>query len=424
MLARILFHYFNTLYLNKTITTPEKLKTHQAKQFKKLIKNCLHQSAFYRDYLKTPLEQWPIVNKKIMMEHFDDVNTVNVKKTEALEIALRAEHTRDFSPMINNIAIGLSSGTSGSRGLFLVSEQERDAWAGIILAKAMPNGLRSRERIAFFLRANNQLYTTLNKSRTIQFHFFDLFADFDTHIQRLNAIQPTIISAPASVLLMLASHQDILKITPKKIFSVAEVLEPKEEEILTKAFGCTISQIYQCTEGFLAISERKTNRLLMNEEFLIIEKEWLDEERFVPIITDLYRSTQPIIRYRLDDILVVERSNGVFTELKNIEGRLGDVCYGKRGQEIVPIFADVIRQHMISSGVNFEDYLICQQTLTQFTIQISPEISNKNQFIEHLNQLFIYKNCELPQWNWELYDKNKPGVKRRRVRSLYCPKTE
>ncbi|HAT8267558.1 TPA: CoF synthetase, partial [Legionella pneumophila] len=53
-----------------------------------------------------------------------------------------------------------------------------------------------------------------------------------------------------------------------------------------------------------------------------------------------------------------------------------------------------------------------------------PEISNKNQFIEHLNQLFIYKNCELPQWNWELYDKNQPGVKRRRVRSLYCPKTE
>lgn len=82
----------------------------------------------------------------------------------------------------------------------------------------MPNGLRSRERIAFFLRANNQLYTTLNKSRTIQFHFFDLFADFDTHIQRLNAIQPTIISAPASVLLMLASQQDILKITPKKYF--------------------------------------------------------------------------------------------------------------------------------------------------------------------------------------------------------------
>ncbi|HAT8180022.1 TPA: CoF synthetase, partial [Legionella pneumophila] len=199
MLARILFHYFNTLYLNRTITNPEKLKIHQEKQFKKLIKNCLRQSVFYRDYLKTPLEQWPIVNKKIMMEYFDDINTVNIKKNEALEIALRAENTRDFSPMINNIAVGLSSGTSGNRGLFLVSERERDAWAGIILAKAMPKGLHSQERIAFFLRANNQLYTTLNKSRTIQFHFFDLLADFDTHIQRLNAIQPTIISAPASV---------------------------------------------------------------------------------------------------------------------------------------------------------------------------------------------------------------------------------
>lgn len=424
MLVRILFHYFNALYLNRVINTPEKLKVHQKKQFNKLVKNSLSQSVFYRDYLNIPLEHWPIINKKIMMEHFDDINTVNIKKNEALEVALQAENTRDFSPMINDIAVGLSSGTSGNRGLFLVSAKERDAWAGIILAKAMPNGLLSKERIAFFLRANNQLYTTLNKSKTIQFYFFDLLADFDFHIQRLNAIQPSIISAPASVLLMLAFHRERLKISPKKIFSVAEVLEQEEEEFLAKAFDCTVSQIYQCTEGLLAISERKTNRLLMNDEFLIIEKEWLDEERFVPIITDLYRYTQPIVRYRLDDVLVVKKSNGVFTELRNIEGRLGDVCYGKKGQEAVPIFADVIRQRMASSGVSFEDYLICQKTLTDFTIQVRPEISNKNQLIDHLNQLFIYKNCEPPQWSWQPYDKYRQGTKRRRIQSMYCPKSK
>jgi hypothetical protein len=36
-----------------------------------------------------------------------------------------------------------------------------------------------------------------------------------------------------------------------------------------------------------------------------IEKDWIDEKsgRFSPIITDFNRKTQPIIRYKLDDIL-------------------------------------------------------------------------------------------------------------------------
>ncbi len=54
----------------------------------------------------------------------------------------------------------------------------------------------------------------------------------------------------------------------------------------------------QCTEGFLAISDKKSNQLVMNEEFFDHEKEWIDEQHLFPLITDLLRTTQPIIRYR------------------------------------------------------------------------------------------------------------------------------
>ena len=57
---------------------------------------------------------------------------------------------------------------------FLVSPQEQAKWAGTILAKLLPNGLFHPERIAFFLRANNNLYNAV-RSRTISFEFFDLF---------------------------------------------------------------------------------------------------------------------------------------------------------------------------------------------------------------------------------------------------------
>lgn len=416
MIIRILYYYYKTLFLNKILNSPDRLKAYQEKQFKKLVKNTLSKSPFYKDYLDKPLQQWPIITKKIMMEHFNEINTVNLTKENALDVALKSEQTRDFSPLINNISVGLSSGTSGNRGLFLASPKERDAWAGIILAKALPDGIRTKERIAFFLRANNNLYTTLNKSRKIQFHFFDLLDDFDTHIERLNTLNPTLLSAPASVLLVLAKSKRV-KIHPKRIFSVAEVLEPCDETIISEAFHCEVSQIYQCTEGFLAISDKHTNRLVMNEEFLIIEKEWLDERRFVPVITDLIRSTQPIVRYRLDDVLIVEKSNEVYTELSTIEGRLGDVCYGQQGGKLLPIFADSLRQQMASSMVEFDDYQICQLSLNEFSIRISPDIKDKTTLITHLNHLFQQKKCETPNWHWQAYEVKNPGVKTRRIQS-------
>lgn len=419
MIARILYYYYKTLWLKRTLKTAEQLKAYQEKQFKRLAKNALTKSPFYQSYQDRPLSEWPIMNKKLMMEHFDQINTVNLTKEQALNVALKAEQTRDFSPLIQHISVGLSSGTSGSRGLFLVNPRERDAWAGIILAKALPNGLHIQERIAFFLRANNNLYTTLNKSQKIQFHFFDLLLNFDEHITRLNTVQPTILSAPASVLLLLAKEKKRLTIKPQKIYSVAEVLEKEEEQLISEAFHCPVSQIYQCTEGFLAISDKHSNQLTMNEEFLIIEKEWIDESRFVPIITDLMRTTQPIIRYRLDDVLIAKNSNTTFTELTAIEGRIGDICYGQQNQQYIPIFADSLRQQMASSTIEFEEYQICQHALDTFSIQVEPEPADKDQLINHLNQLFRKKNCTIPHWHWEPFTQREQGMKRRRIQSKF-----
>lgn len=418
MIARLLYYYFKTHYLRQAFTTREQLSTYQEKKFKQLVKKTLSQSPFYQDYLDKPLHEWPIINKKIMMEHFDVINTANIKKKEAMEVALKAENSRDFSALIGDVAVGLSSGTSGNRGLFLANPQERDAWAGILLAKALPKGLRRKERIAFFLRANSRLYTNLSKSKKIQFHFFDLLDNFETHITKLNELKPTVLSAPASVLLALAKEKHRVHINPEKIFAVAEVLEPRDETIISKAFNCQISQVYQCTEGFLAISDKTTNHLLLNEEYLIVEKEWIDKTRFVPIITDLLRTTQPIVRYRLDDVLIEEQSTEVFTRLSGIEGRLGDICYATKEQQMIPLFADLIRQKMASFPFEFEDYTIQQHELNQFTIQITPELTDRESLIAHLNELFSAQNYDIPNWKWAPYVRKEHSMKNRRIQAM------
>ncbi|KTD35212.1 coenzyme F390 synthetase FtsA [Legionella moravica] len=418
MIVRIVYYYFKTLFLQRWFTSRDQLLRYQQKKFKALVKNTLSKSPFYKDYLDKPFEQWPVINKNIMMEHFDSINTLRIKKSDALKVALNAEQSRDFSALIGNIAVGLSSGTSTQRGLFLVSNKERSMWAGILLAKVLPSGLKTNERIAFFLRANNRLYMTLNKSRRIQFTFFDLLDDFDTQIDQLNTLQPTILSAPASVLVALSRQIIRLNISPKKIFSVAEVLDKHDEALIQKAFKCQVSQVYQCTEGFLAVSDKQTNHLTMNEEFLIIEKEWVDEHRFIPIITDLLRTTQPMIRYRLDDVLVEDQSGHVFTRLSTIEGRVGDICYGVKEDKVIPVFADLIRQQMASFPFDFDDYRITQHAFNEFKIQTLPEISEKEALVLHLNQLFESKGCELPVWIWSQFEDNSRGVKTRRIQCI------
>lgn len=405
------------------LVTKRQLDERHKKKWQQLKQNVLTKSPFYQAYLDKDFTDFPIMNKSKMMEHFDSINTVNISKKEAFSIALKAEKTRNFEPMIGDIAVGLSSGTSGSPGLFLVSKKERAFWAGMLLAKGLPRGLLHHEKIAFFLRANNQLYQSLTHSRRIQFRFFDLINDFSSHILQLNQYKPTIVSAPASVLYALAKAQiaEILKISPIKIFSCAEVLEPLQRKVIERAFNIGVHQIYQCTEGFLGISD-ETCQLTLNEENLIIEKQWLDNSRFIPIITDLQRTTQPIIRYRLDDVLVVKhQTNSAMTQLDAIEGRESDICYAMthNGSKIM-IFSDLIQQKIASAMIALDAYQINQHAIEKFTLATKPALSqdDKIKFESALASLFLDKNCKIPTWQWVEYQQEEPGTKKRHIRVI------
>nr|MBT2175989.1 CoF synthetase [Streptococcus mitis] len=97
-------------------------------------------------------------------------------------------------------------------------------------------------------------------------------------------------------------------------------------EFICATFKQTVHQVYQCTEGFLATT-CKQGTLHINEDLVHIEKEYLDQEKgiFVPIITDFMRKTQPIIRYRLNDILIEKKTpcscGSPFLALERIDGR-------------------------------------------------------------------------------------------------------
>ncbi|CAH0997420.1 hypothetical protein EMA8858_03553 [Emticicia aquatica] len=346
---------------------------------KKLIRHC-STTLFYKPFAQKncSFEDFPVINKAIFMANFDAINMVNIQLKKALEVAIKSEETRNFSPKVSGITVGLSSGTSGNRGVFLASEKERAYWVALILDRVLGFSLKKRS-IAFFLRANSNLYDSV-KSKFLQFYFFDLLNPVDEHIKRLNALQPSILVAQPSMLIELANaiETNKLVIKPNKVISVAEVLTPEDKDYLSRIFKQTIHQVYQCTEGFLA-SSCKNGTLHFNEDFLIIEKKYIDQEqkRFHPIITDLKRQSQPIVRYELNDIIQAKENclcGSKFIAIEAIEGRSDDILVFKNTKnETVKIFPDFFRRAIILSDDAINDYALIQTELNHLLLYIKSQ---------------------------------------------------
>lgn len=347
---KILKTYLKERWLKK-FKTREDVENYRNKMLNKHMKFLKDKSDYFKKLDFDSFEQLPYMNKDIMMKNFDTLNTVGIKKEEALELAINSEKTRDFTKKLNGISVGLSSGTSGHRGLFVLSDDEIESWVGMIVARVLPHNNIFKNKVAFFLRSDNNLYEGTNK--IMKFKYFDILKDMDKNVYHLDEFKPTILVAPPSVLMILAKYaQDgKLKINPIKVISVAEVLTNEDSEYLKKVFNQKyIFQIYQCTEGFLGYT-CECGSLHINEDVVYIEKEYIDEKRFIPIVTDFFRTTQPIIRYRLNDILVESdkkcECGSPFMVIEKIEGRMDDVFLFDGKNKEVNVFPDFISRCII-----------------------------------------------------------------------------
>ncbi|CAI2442969.1 F390 synthetase-related protein [Serratia proteamaculans] len=357
-----LWHYFRARRL--TFDDRQSLEAYQARRLKRFARRVLTKSPYFSRFNRQAIATWPQMDKALMMEQFDQMNTAGLQRDQLLACARRSEQQRDFSPKIGKYSVGLSSGTSGQRGIFVVSPHEQSVWAGGMLAKMLPEGLFAGERVALFLRADNNLYHSVN-NRWLSLEFYDLFAPFAEQLSRLEQQAPTIIVAPAQVLraLALAVLAQQIRLEVKKVISVAEVLEEQDRQLLAQVFPA-VGEVYQATEGFLAATCAH-GTLHLNEEFLHIEPQWIDEQRFTPLITDFTRSTQPIVRYRLDDVLVRQTEpcpcGQPSMAIARIEGRRDDqlILPDAFGQPQV-VFADLCSRAIANALPLTSDYRLVQ----------------------------------------------------------------
>ena len=375
--------WFRNLNSQQKITTAQNTKI--ARHFRFLRQHSAYFATLPAVNSSADLEKLPIMDKQSMMANFNETNTLGLDRDTALKIAIAAERDRDFKSTYQGVSVGLSSGTSGHRGLFVISSREQAMWAGTVLAKFLPRGeIFKRHRIAFFLRANNNLYESVGSKR-IQFRYFDVYQDMAQHVEQLHSYQPTILVAPPSVLGVIAEAiaAGQLRLQPQKVIAVAEVLTDFDRQYFQRVFNHeVIFQAYQCTEGFLAYTCEEGS-LHLNEEFVYFEKEFIDDRRFIPILTDFTRRTQPIIRYRLNDVLVLGTQPcpcaSAATVIERIDGREDDVFRFVRADgTTVKVFPDLIgRCVVLVEGI--KQYRVIQTSTATVEVHLSP----RSEAVEH-----------------------------------------
>jgi len=361
------------------------IKNYQERRLRFMARHAFAKAPFFKKHYSgfnlDDIWNLPPVNKSIMMENLTGYNTVGLTKDEVIDFCLEVERTRDFSRRLKGINVGMSSGTSGNKGVEIVTSREEGYMKAALLARFdLPKG--EKINLAFILRVCAPAFN------------LDKFGHKLTYISQLNPIEkitgeleklnPNVLSAPPSMLKIIAKEVESrrLAIKPKRVISYAEVLYPDVKIYLEKVFGSAIHQIYKCTEGPIAIT-CACGSLHINEDLVAAETLNGDGTQTPAgepckrlLVTDLHKRSQPIIRYELNDIIVIDknkcRCGSNFRVIKEVQGRADDMFWGLRNSSGAEqfIFQDYISRAVISTSGDIDDFQAIQTEYGKILLRI------------------------------------------------------
>lgn len=275
------------------------------------------------------LDAFPVVTPADMRADFERWNTLGLTRDQCRAAAAEAERG-GRGGAAPGVAAGFSTGTTGERGVFLTTAAERSRYLGLALARLLPaSAMMSRWTVVLILRANNSLYADVDAAGRFDFRFLPLDMDPAARAEAVDEARPGILIAPAHVLADLARRRPSALAAAKRLFWGAEPMGAAERDWIAEKVGVRPDPIYQATEGFLGAPCRE-GTLHLNEDALVVELEPVDgTTAFRPIVTDLHRRTQPMVRVRLDDLVEPLagrcRCGSPLRAIRPVEGRVGDL---------------------------------------------------------------------------------------------------
>lgn len=340
------------------------IKNLQTRRFKNLLRHVLEKSIFYQRYYRQhgitlnnieniSLQDLPAINKKIMMDNYDDLVCDRLIKRKDLEIFLGNSHD-PMEKYRNFYTVMHTSGSTGTVSLFVYGPNDWAVAKALVMArviKPVPHPFR-RIRLAFIGASDGHYAGITLASETprglARFLPLSINSPLEIIDQKIDAFHPDVLAGYSSGVHLLAQEQlkGNISIKPERIICSADSLTFEMRQTITRAFGREPLNFYAASESLCmaAQCELRKNLYLFTDWhiFEALDVDLCPVDAGVPcnfFLTNLYNYTQPLIRYQMNDEVVInEQSCGCgwpFPIIGNLAGRLEeflwfDTAGGKR----------------------------------------------------------------------------------------------
>ena len=293
-----------------------------------------------------PLSAFPVLDKQLLMEHFNELVTVSDLKQEDLRRFDREESTEQ-KKFKDEYHVVHSSGSTGTPGYFIYDEA---AWSqmllGIIRAAlwdmTMPQILKllwKGPRIVYIAATDGRYGGAMAVGDGIEGgHADQLFLDVKTPlaawIRQIKEFKPNMVIGYPSAIKILGElvEKGEVSVDIFRIVSCGEPLGASLRNYLETIFEADVVNIYGASES-LALGVETSHAEGM---YLFDDLNYIEVENGTMYLTSLYNYVQPLIRYRISDQLNLrEPEDGSpypFTLAGNIMGRNEDMMWFEDGR--------------------------------------------------------------------------------------------
>lgn len=269
---------------------------------------------------------FPILTKGEIIEHFDEMVTDrSLTRRRVADFLARSSDPQEL--LDGRYHVLHTSGTSGTVGYYVFSHGGWIRGASNVV-RASP--LRWRRRVAYVAAtrghfAGVSLMLCGNDGTNRLFHevrTFDVGQPLARTVEALNQFQPAVVSGYATILQQLAEAQERgeLRIKPDHLANGGEALFPEVKRHLERVFRVPVLNGYASSEHlYMAMTLPGSDGMHLMEDDLIFE--------LAPdytCVTNLFNDLLPLIRHRMDDVLVPETDGPgpyPFRRIKEVIGR-------------------------------------------------------------------------------------------------------
>jgi phenylacetate-coenzyme A ligase PaaK-like adenylate-forming protein len=310
-----------------------------------------------------PLASLPVMDKAMLMRHFDALVTDPDVTLDALR-AFVADPGRIGSAFVGRHAVWESSGSRGEPGLFVHDAGALAVYDALEWQRPAPLRPLQRlwdpfwlgERVAFVGAIDGHFASQATMQRlrrrapwaADRWRSFSILQPVTELLRALEAFSPTVLSTypTAATMLAEARAEGRLRLALQEVWTGGETLGPTQRARIEQALGCPLRQGYGASEFLPIAAECRHEALHVNADWVILEPVDAHGQPLPPgtlshdtLLTNLANHVQPLIRYRLGDrvrLLPGRCTCGSALPVIEVEGRCDDLLTlpGRDGQPV------------------------------------------------------------------------------------------